>query len=96
VAAEVELDRASLVAGGEETAKLLQNVGGQVDIDDTASGIVVKMSMILEVGAVPRGAAFEINLLDQPAADQGVEAVINRGQRDGRHEDFHARKNLVD
>ena len=96
MAAEVDLDGAGLVTGRKEAAKLGQDVRRQVDIDDAAVGVVVKVSVIVEVGAVARRAAIEVDLLHQSAADQSIEAVVNRGQGNGRHEGFYARKYLVD
>ena len=55
----------------------------------------MKMGVILEVGALARSFALEVDLLDQPAADQSVEAVVDRGEGDRGHLGFDAGEDFL-
>jgi len=52
------------------------------------------MAMIEQVSAIARRGSIEVNLLDKPALDQRVQAVVNGGQRDGWHMLFRTHKHL--
>jgi hypothetical protein len=70
----------------------------QRHIKNLAAGIAGIMAMILHVRAKARRAPLKLDLTDQAALDEGVEAIINRRVRDFRHllfgadEDFFGRR----
>lgn len=43
------------------------------------------MTVLLEVRAITGCLAFDVHLDREAAIDQRFEAIVNRGQRDGRH-----------
>jgi len=57
--------------------------------------ITVKMAMLAHVRAEPGGAAVNLHLARQPAFDQGIEAVIDRGHGNVRHPVFGTEEDLL-
>src|SRR5262245_28336371 len=55
---------------------------GAIDVVGPAAGVAVKMMMRLHVGAEAGGLAVLVDLPDEAAADQGVEAVVDGGDGD--------------
>lgn len=70
-------------------------IGGEVDVKNTAAFIAVKMAVLLHVGAVAGGGAVEVDVADEAALDQGVEAIVNCGHGDVRHALFGAQEDVL-
>ena len=64
-------------------------IAGRMGVDDLAAGFAVEMDVFVEIGAVARLAAFEVDKLDEARCGQMIQAVINRGQRDVRGAVLH-------
>src|SRR6478736_2744293 len=94
-AAEIQLDGAGVEAGGQDGTELSHEILRQLDVVDLAGGLVVKMRVLVEVRAVAGRSALEVDLANKAAADERLEAVVDRGERDARHHAFHAGKNFV-
>ena len=96
MAADIQFDGSSFVTGREDAAKLSKKFGRQVDIDDAPGRFILKVGVFAKIWAVTGSPSFKIHLLHQPTTHERIEAVVNRGQGDRRHECFCARKNLFD
>ena len=79
---------------GQDGAKALHEVGWDFHIVDFARCVVVKVGVLVKVGAITRRLANEVDLLDQAALHEGFEAVVDRGQRDCRHPRFYPIEDL--
>lgn len=66
-----------------------------VDVVNGAGFLAVKMSVFVEVGAIAGGIALAVDLADEVAGDQGVEAVVNGGEGNAGRFLFAAHENLV-
>ncbi|MFM2178253.1 MAG: hypothetical protein RL015_2351 [Verrucomicrobiota bacterium] len=64
-------------------------IAGRMGVDDLAAGFAVEMDVFVEIGAVARLAAFEVDKLDEARCGQMIQAVINRGQGDVRGAVLH-------
>src|SRR5689334_9532861 len=73
-----------------------RGVGGEVNVKNPAAFIAIEMAMLLHVGAVAGGGAVEIDVADEAALDQGVEAIVDRGHRDFRHALFGPQEDVLD
>ena len=62
----------------------------KIHVIDPAAVVAIKMAMLLHVRAITRGRALEVHMADEPALDEGIEAIINRGHGDIRHPLFSA------
>ena len=67
----------------------------EIDIVDDACHRIVKVTVLGEVRTVARGFPFEIDLADDAVLHQGLQAVVNRGQRDIRQTVLHPHVNLI-
>ena len=67
----------------------------QVDVTDLPRSLIMKMGVLMEIRAVASGGPLEVDLTDQLALHQGLETVIDRRERDGRHLRFYSGKNLI-
>ena len=67
----------------------------QRDIKNFAARIAKIMAMLLHVRAKPRRATFQLNLADEAALHERIEAIINRRVRNLRHRAFRADENLL-
>jgi hypothetical protein len=56
-----------------------------IKVDDPLAGIAVKVGMFPHVWAITCGCTVQIHLTDESAIHQGIEAVVNRGQRNIIH-----------
>jgi hypothetical protein len=90
-----EFDVFGFVTGGEDLLEAGHEVAGQVNVEYAASDFVVEMGVFAEIWAVARGFALDVDLAHQAGADEGFEAVINRGQGDGGHVGAGAGVNFV-
>src|SRR5690348_6416389 len=70
--------------------------GGKINVKNAAAIIAIKVAVLLHVGAVTGGGAFQINVPDEVAFDQCIEAIINRGHGYVRHPLFGADKHILD
>jgi hypothetical protein len=70
-------------------------IRGHIDIEDALARIAVKMTVLLHIRAEPRSPSRERDLPDQPALDQGIEAVVHRSHRDFRQFLLHPDKNFL-
>lgn len=70
-------------------------IDGEVNVENPAAFIAVKVAVLLHVGTITRGGAVEIHVADEAALDQGVEAIVNRGHRDVRHALFGAQEDVL-
>src|ERR1700722_6542164 len=68
---------------------------GQRDIEHFAARTAVIMAVLLHVRAKTGGAAFQLDLADESAFDEGVEAVVNGGVGDLGHRALGADENLL-
>ena len=75
-----DLDDRGVEGGGERGFQLFEKRGGQIDVVDFASRLVVKMGVGAQVRAVAGGAALVVDLADESALHEGFEAVVNRGE----------------
>ena len=55
------------------------------NVVDFSRLLVLKMTMIRQIRAIPRRLALEIDLPDEAVTHEGLQAVINGRQRDGGH-----------
>ena len=58
------------------------DAGLEFDVVYRAGRLVVEMAVFVKVRAIARGLPVEINLADDVVADEGFEAVVNRGEGD--------------
>ena len=94
LAVEVDLDVLGGVARRQEATQVFEQVGRQVDVESTA-GFVVEVGVGSQVGAVAGGGALEVHRPHEFVLHQGLQAVVDGGQRDGRHDLLHANEDLV-
>ena len=82
-----------LEAVGEDYARF--RLFRQIHVKDRVAAIAVKMPVLAHIGAEPGGAAVELHLAHEAAADERIEAVIDRGHGDVRHAPFGADEDLL-
>jgi hypothetical protein len=82
-AAENDFDGLGVVAQREDGADFFEDLRREVDVVGLAGLLVVKMGVGLEIRAIAGRAALEIDRPDEVALDEGLEAVIDGGERDG-------------
>jgi len=59
--------------------------GREWDVKNGRAAFANEVAVLLEIGAIARGFALDVNLLDEAAFDERLEAVVNSGQRDACH-----------
>lgn len=89
----------NVVACDLKTIRQLQarsaSLSGKINIENVAALIAVKMAMFAHVRAIPHCRAIQIDLIDQVALDEEIEAIINSRHRDLRHGLFRPHENLL-
>ena len=74
-----------LVAGWLETIRHRDGrsggIGRQIDIVGATAFIAIKVVMFSHVGAITPGHPVQVDLPNQPALHEGIEAIVNRGHR---------------
>src|SRR5690606_27970565 len=75
--------------------ELLEDRFGEIDVEDRAADVAMKMSVFAHVAAEAGGLAVAVDLTDQAALDQLFQAVVDRRQRDRWHLAPHAAVDLV-
>lgn len=58
---------------------------GDWDVGNDTAGFADEVPVIGQVGAVTGGLSFDIDLFGEAAFHKGLEAVVNRGQRNSRN-----------
>jgi hypothetical protein len=82
--------------GGRIERRLLMTSGGSSMSWTLAGLLVAEVRVRGQVGAIAGGLALVVDLTDQAAADEGFEAVIDRGEGDAGHNLAGAVEDLVD
>ena len=59
----------------------LGGIRQQIDIVGATAFVTIKMVMIQHVGAIAPRHTIQIDLPNQPAFHEGIEAIVNRGHR---------------
>ena len=74
------------VAGRLETIRHRDGRSGgirrQIDIVGATAFIAIKVVMFPHIGAITPGHPVQVDLPNQPALHEGIEAIVNRGHRD--------------
>ena len=94
-AAENDFDGLGVVAQREDGADFFEDLRREVDVVGLAGLLVVKMGVGLEIRAIAGRAALEIDRPDEVALDEGLEAVIDGGERDGGQLRFYPGKYFI-
>ena len=92
---EGDLDEVGLVARGQDCFYLSEKLGRQINVEGGAGGLIVEVGVWLEIRTVAGGLALEVYLADEIALHEGFEAVVNRGEGDGRQVGTNPGVNLV-
>ena len=69
--------------------------GLQRNVGHRAAFIAEEMTVRCRVLAIPGGGAVEIDVLDEPRLRQRLQAIIDRGERNGRDLGFDAHENVL-
>ena len=85
-AVEADFDDFGVEAGREDRAEALEDFGRELDVMDSAGGLVAEVGVRGQVGAVAGGLALVVDLTNQAAADEGLEAVVDRGEGEAWHD----------
>lgn len=93
-AAEAQVDVLGSITGRENGAEAVSQVGWDCDIVNLTRILVVKVGVLVKIRAVASGLPDEIDLFDQTALDESVEAVVNGREGDRWHRGFYAGKDL--
>ena len=93
-AAEAQVDVLGSITGREDSAEAVGQVGWDCDIVNLTRLLVVKVGVLVKVRAVASRLPDEIDLFDQAALDESVEAVVNGRERDRWHRGFDTGKDL--
>jgi hypothetical protein len=80
--AEDDFNRGGVVAVGQDTVDVPEQVRRQIDVVSLARADIVKMRVRMQIRAEAGGAALEIHRAHEVALHQRFQAVVNRGERD--------------
>ena len=81
-AAKGDFDVIDLITGRQDGFHASEDVRRELDVVGRPAGVVVKMGVRVQIRAVAGGAAIKVHRPDQLALNQGLEAVVHRGEGD--------------
>lgn len=95
MATENQFNGIGLVFARQDIGEFFHRSGRHGHVVNTAGVAAVEMGMGGKVRAVAGWLPLNVHLFDQPAGDEGFEAVIDRGHGDGGHAGFGAGVDLI-